>query len=462
VLDQPFLGRGWEAAGTATSDERLAALAGDDRAAFEQLWERHHRGVLAFCRQMLARREDAEDALQQTFLSAYGALDRGATPRRFRAGLYAAARNQCLALREARAEEMLADVEVEGSEALPVVVERREEIRAMLADMGGLPEAQRAALALSALRPMKHEEIGRVLGCSRDEVKALVFQARAALASSRRGRETPCAEIRAQLTRSRRSALRRAVVRRHLVQCKACRAFREELRHQREIGALILMLPPSVGLKEKVMELVFGTAAVAGATGAGIGATALAPKAGAVLAAAAVVGGAVGGAVLFGPSLRDGARGGDLNAAAAAKDASARRILLATHVDRLFGDKPRELPAGDRLGTIAQRRAERRAERRQRTREAAGAGAAGSGGAVMPVPETASAVPDVPSVQLPQTPATGLPAAPSLPNTGGYTNTQAPPPLPQPPLPPAPAVQAPELAQPVPDLPRASIAAPIG
>src|SRR4051794_17902161 len=171
MLDQPSHGRGWQAAGAVTSDERLAARTGKaDRAAFEQLWERHHRGLLAFCRQMLGRREDAEDAVQQTFLSAYRALGRGATPERFRAWLYAAARNECLAVRAARAGETLTEIDIEDSEALPALAERRQEVREMLIDMQLLPEQQRAAIALSTLRPLKHADIAHVLGCSCNEV----------------------------------------------------------------------------------------------------------------------------------------------------------------------------------------------------------------------------------------------------------------------------------------------------
>ena len=53
------------------SDQRLVeqALAGSERA-FEVLFDRHHRPVLAFCKQILGSREEAEDAVQQTFLAA--------------------------------------------------------------------------------------------------------------------------------------------------------------------------------------------------------------------------------------------------------------------------------------------------------------------------------------------------------------------------------------------------------
>ena len=52
------------------------ARAGDD-AAFEALYDAYHRKLLTFCRHMLGSREEAEDAVQHTFLAAYRRLRAG-------------------------------------------------------------------------------------------------------------------------------------------------------------------------------------------------------------------------------------------------------------------------------------------------------------------------------------------------------------------------------------------------
>ena len=57
----------------------------------------------------------------------------------------------------------------------------------LLGDLAGLPHDQRAALVLTELGDMSHDEIGDVLGCPREKVKALVFQARSSLIASRNG-----------------------------------------------------------------------------------------------------------------------------------------------------------------------------------------------------------------------------------------------------------------------------------
>src|ERR687888_237366 len=53
--------------------------------AFEVFYERYHADVLSFCRHMLGNREDAEDAMQQTFLATYRHVRASSPPRHPRA-----------------------------------------------------------------------------------------------------------------------------------------------------------------------------------------------------------------------------------------------------------------------------------------------------------------------------------------------------------------------------------------
>ena len=79
------------------ADEDLVARvrAGDD-AAFEAIYDRYARGLLAFCVHMLGSREAGEDALQLTFVAAYRALCGGDNDISLRPWLYTIARNRCL------------------------------------------------------------------------------------------------------------------------------------------------------------------------------------------------------------------------------------------------------------------------------------------------------------------------------------------------------------------------------
>ena len=103
-------------------------------------------------------------------------------------------------------------------------------------------------------------------------MKALVFQARRALGAERVARDTPCAEVREQLSTLRGGALRHAVVRRHLRGCPGCRAFRESLRRQRRAISLLLPVAPTAGFKRTVLGAVLGSGGGAGGGAAFTGA----------------------------------------------------------------------------------------------------------------------------------------------------------------------------------------------
>ena len=279
--------------------------AGDD-AAFEAIYDRYARGVLAFCVHMLGSRESAEDALQLTFVSAYRALRGGESNISLRPWLYSIARNRCLSeLRTRREGVDIDEVALDRPcfEGLADQVQRREQLREMLEDMQRLPADQRAALVLFELGDHSHKEIAAVLGVRREKVKALIFQAREALVRGRQARDRPCAEIRERLATSRGRVLPRSMTRAHIDRCPSCAAFEGEVRRQRAALALILPVTLTGGLKASVLGSALragGTvAAGAGACGSGGGAAAAGAGAcgsGAVVAGGATAGGGVGGA----------------------------------------------------------------------------------------------------------------------------------------------------------------------
>src|SRR5207302_3561908 len=153
-------------------DERLVAfIRAGNEAAFEVVYDRYHRQLLSFCRHMLGRAAEAEDAVQQTFISAYGDLRRSERPIALRAWLFTIARNRCLSmLRSRRETASLEDVEPETA-GLAAEVQHRDELRTMLGDISRLPEDQRTALVLAELGDLDHAEIAGVIGCSKDKVK---------------------------------------------------------------------------------------------------------------------------------------------------------------------------------------------------------------------------------------------------------------------------------------------------
>jgi RNA polymerase sigma factor (sigma-70 family) len=307
VIDEPLAADGVPmggATGITTSphrgavlrSRRLLRLAGDDRlvrqvqqgseAAFEVVFERYSASVLAFCRHMLGSPQEAEDALQVTFSAAYRDLQR--RPGRevtLKPWLFTIARNNCLSVLRARRElpSQLPDLETAG---LAEQVERRAELRALVADVRELPEDQRAALLLAEAGGLAHGEIAAVLGCEVARVKALVYRARSNLIARREARERPCHEVREQLANLRGGALRRTELRLHLRECPGCRDFREQVKRQRQLLAAALPVTPALGLKASVL----GAIGIGGGAGGG-GAAAAKVAVFAVIAAGGVAGG---------------------------------------------------------------------------------------------------------------------------------------------------------------------------
>src|SRR5687767_1045143 len=143
-------------------DDLVAAVRSGDARAFEAIYDRYHRQLLSFCRHMLGSREEAEDALQQTFMAAHRHLVGSDKAIQLRPWLFTIARNNCLSILRARKDNLALQDDGVATDGLAAEVQRREDLRQMLADLARLPEDQRAALVLSELEALSHEEIAVV------------------------------------------------------------------------------------------------------------------------------------------------------------------------------------------------------------------------------------------------------------------------------------------------------------
>jgi RNA polymerase sigma factor (sigma-70 family) len=305
--------------GVRPRSRRLLALARDDtlveqmrrgnEAAFDVCFERYATGILNFCSHMLGSREEAEDAVQHTFASAFRDVARGGDRAiALKPWLYAIARNRCLSLRRARRARP-------GETAEPVTmsldehVEHRLELRQLLRDVHELPEDQRAALLLTQAGELSGIEVAAVLDCDVTKVKALVFRARTALINRRDARETPCDAIREKLANLRGGSLRRAELRDHLRDCPGCRAYRKHVQYQRRQLAIALPVAPSVGLKSTVLAgLGLGGGTTVGGLTAGVGGLGTGALVKLAAAGALTAGGVAAGATIVGQAERPVAR----------------------------------------------------------------------------------------------------------------------------------------------------------
>jgi RNA polymerase sigma factor (sigma-70 family) len=290
-------------------DERLIARvrAGDMRA-FETIYDRYERPIRTFCRHLLGQPEDADDAVQHAFLAAYRTITGSDQRLDLKPWLFTVARNRCRSLLRSRRRDpgLTGEAFEPSTEGLVAAVERRESLRHMLADIAALPEDQRAALILTQLETLKHDEVARVLEVPTDKVKALVFQARTSLMHAREARDTACGEIREQLATASGAALRRGNLKRHLRMCTGCRDFEVALRRQHSVILLLLPVAARPALRGKVLGEIAGggSGAAAAGSGAGVGTTAgglLAKGAVLKLAAVAAVTAAGAGVGVAGP-----------------------------------------------------------------------------------------------------------------------------------------------------------------
>ena len=166
----------------AAASPQQQADVGNAEAYAADLYERHQRTVFGFCYKQLRRREDADDAVQTTFVYALLSLRRGVVPELELPWLYTIARNVCSTRRRngmrRGAYESAQDLDsVQDRLASP---ERSDAATSedFTAALRAIPESQRRALLLREWRGLSYDEIGSELGLSQSATEALLFRAR--------------------------------------------------------------------------------------------------------------------------------------------------------------------------------------------------------------------------------------------------------------------------------------------
>ncbi len=184
---------------TINRPDEIAVLSSAELA-FAALTERHRRELHVHCYRMLASFDDAEDAVQETFLRAWRGRDRFDGSTLFRAWLYRIATNVCLDLLRRRSrrpttlhsfaevpwlqpypDRLLDEIAPRDDQPDAVVVEQETIELAFLAALQVLPPRQRAALIVRDVLGWPADETASLLETSVAAANSALQRARATM-----------------------------------------------------------------------------------------------------------------------------------------------------------------------------------------------------------------------------------------------------------------------------------------
>ncbi|MFI6350847.1 RNA polymerase sigma factor [Streptomyces sp. NPDC050560] len=163
----------------------VRAAEGDEEA-FAVLVRRHAAALVRLAVRLLGSRAEAEDAVQDAFLSAWRRLPEFRGDAAFGTWIYRIVTNRCLNVLRSR--RPTAPLEAAGEVAAPEysaapdrITESRDAIRELRAALDLLSAEQRACWVLRELDGRSYEFIAEMVGISQQAARARVFRARRSL-----------------------------------------------------------------------------------------------------------------------------------------------------------------------------------------------------------------------------------------------------------------------------------------
>jgi RNA polymerase sigma-70 factor (ECF subfamily) len=165
---------------TPTADSHAAG------AILGKLFDEHGRMVLGVCRIYLHDEYEAEDAAQETFVSAHRSVLSGRHPEQAGAWLAAIARNECRDRLRRDVRRNTTSAPAEMFERIPAAhaacvadeIDQGASLQNALAD---LPESQREAFVLREMLGLRYDEIAKALDTTQSAVESLLVRARRGL-----------------------------------------------------------------------------------------------------------------------------------------------------------------------------------------------------------------------------------------------------------------------------------------
>jgi len=167
------------------SDYELSqASSKGDMAAFEEVYNRHHRRVYAICLRMLKNANEAEDLTQDVFIQLHRKIGSFRGDSAFTTWLHRLTVNQVLMHFRKRTVKM-EKVTDEGETPVQIVKGSEKPSRMPVVDkiaienaIKELPNGYRNVFILHDIEGFEHEEVARILGCSVGTSKSQLHKAR--------------------------------------------------------------------------------------------------------------------------------------------------------------------------------------------------------------------------------------------------------------------------------------------
>ena len=150
----------------------------------QSLFERHAGRIYGYCLNRLGGREEAEDAVQSTFLNAFRALRRGVVPEHEAAWLYKIAENVCLERHRSGRRRLEVAQDPASLDRAAAPVHDGDELVGLEDALRRLAPRQRQVLLLREWKGLSYNEIATELKLSPGAVETLIFRARRSLAEN--------------------------------------------------------------------------------------------------------------------------------------------------------------------------------------------------------------------------------------------------------------------------------------
>ncbi|MER5438488.1 sigma-70 family RNA polymerase sigma factor [Streptomyces sp. NPDC002790] len=175
--------------GSETDDQLLTVRAAEgDEDAFAVLVQRHAPALLRLATRLLGTRTEAEDAVQDAFVSAWRRLPEFRGSASFGTWTYRIVTNRCLNILRTRSRRPVVSLETAADVAAPEhtvsparIAEARGAVRELGAALDQLSAEQRACWVLRDLDGQSYDFIADAVGISQEAVRARVFRARRCL-----------------------------------------------------------------------------------------------------------------------------------------------------------------------------------------------------------------------------------------------------------------------------------------